>query len=90
MDIHVREAMLQKIQEDLVPPQTGDVLRWEVTVTYRSDHGAVLYTFSLEELADLGEVIERGPHWNTILDIRIERLIGPPDTRLTLETAVGL
>jgi hypothetical protein len=70
-------------QTENAPPRTGDILRWRVWVSYNTETMPAIYTFDLEELADLGEVIERGPHWDTIVDIRIVRIIEPAEV-LTL------
>jgi hypothetical protein len=42
--------------------------RWKAIVTY-IDNSVTEYDF--EEFADLGQRIERGPNWNTIVEISI-------------------
>jgi len=60
--------------------------RWKATATYRTDTGPVEVTHDLAELADLHSLIERGPHWDTIIDIKIVRADGV-DRSLTVEAA---
>lgn len=47
--------------------------RWKATVHYRTDSGIVDVTHDLEELADIDDVVERGPHWDTIVKVEIVR-----------------
>jgi len=47
--------------------------RWRATAVYRTDTGPVDVTHDIEELEDLHELIEAGPHWDTIEQIVITR-----------------
>lgn len=62
--------------------------RWLAMVTYRGDHGPNVVNHEIEELDDLADLIERGPHWDTIDSI----LIVKPDADkcLTVEAAAKL
>lgn len=45
--------------------------RWRAVVTYFSEDGNVDVEHFIEELADIHDVIERGPNWYAIKDIVI-------------------
>lgn len=45
--------------------------RWLVTVTYRTDNGPVAVDHAIEEIEDLQEIVERGPNFYAIEEIRI-------------------
>jgi hypothetical protein len=47
--------------------------RWMVQITYRSDNGVVIEEYDIEELDELEEIVESGPHWDAISDIVIIR-----------------
>lgn len=48
--------------------------RWAVIITYRSAvHGHLKHLEYVEELEEVAELVERGPHWDTIVDVRIAR-----------------
>lgn len=40
--------------------------RWSAVVHYRSDSGLVEVPHDIEELAELQDLVERGPDWNAI------------------------
>jgi hypothetical protein len=40
--------------------------RWLARVTYRGEKGPIEVDFCFEEIAELDDLIERGPDWNTI------------------------
>lgn len=64
-------------------------VRWVATVHYRSDSGLIDVTHDMLELEELQDLVERGPHWDTIDRIEIVRA----DSRnlaLTLEEAEKL
>lgn len=63
--------------------------RWKVTVYYRSDSGLLDVVYYLEEIADLHDRVEKGPHWDTISTIRVER-INRQHKGLTVEQACHL
>jgi hypothetical protein len=46
--------------------------RWRATISYSGDAGPYDVLHEFEELAELQEIVERGPDWNAILDIKIE------------------
>jgi hypothetical protein len=57
-------------------------LRWVAVVSYRSERGPIEVDHHFEELDELGALIERGPDWNTIIDIKITlnpHRVGYPD-----------
>lgn len=49
-------------------------MRWRATIQYRADDATVDVTSELEELRDLHQFVERGPHWDTIIKIEIVRI----------------
>lgn len=64
--------------------------RWKATVTYRTNNGPLDVEHSFEELFELHDLIERGPHWDTIERI-VVKLARPADARdLTIEVAETL
>ena len=65
-------------------------VRWQVTVQYRADHATVDVTHDLEEISDLHPLIERGPHWDTIVKIEIVRVNHVTGADLTVERAEKL
>lgn len=66
-------------------PLTGRA-RWRAVVTYRSAVGPVDVEHWLDELADLHDLVEAGPHWDCIEGIAVER-VNPISPGLSLETA---
>jgi hypothetical protein len=64
-------------------------LRWRATVTYRTDSGPLDVVHDLAEIAELHDLVEHGPHWDTIIEIRIVRVVGG-DGPLTIEEAEQL
>ena len=66
------------------------MVRWKATIFYRSEAaGLVDVTHYLDEMLDLDDVVESGPHWDTIERIEILR-IGGLIKDLTLEAAAKL
>lgn len=63
--------------------------RWQATVHYRTDSGIVDVVHGLEEIGDLQELVEIGPHWDTIERIEIVRALAVPSD-LTVEGAAKL
>ena len=59
--------------------------RWVVTVYYHTDDGLKAVVLNIEELHELHEIIESGPNWYSIRDIRIE-LADP--MRMTIEQSL--
>lgn len=57
------------------PRKTTPTARWGVTLFYQSAGDYLLReVHQIVELADLHDIVERGPHWDTIFRIEIERL----------------
>lgn len=65
------------------------IVRWIATVHYRTDTGIVDVQHDLEEIADLHDLIENGPHWDTIDHIHIVRS-DKTYAELTVEQAEAL
>lgn len=62
--------------------------RWTATITYRTEHGPVDVPHDIDEIEELHDLVEAGPHWDAIHDIRIIRQGAPRP--LTLEEAQKL
>ncbi len=41
--------------------------RWIVTLKYKTENGVVDIQHHIEELIDIDEIIERGPHFDTLI-----------------------
>jgi hypothetical protein len=58
-------------------------LRWLIEIDYRTENGNITVDHHVEELEDLHDVVERGPDWNTIEEIRVhlnpQRTLDPGD-----------
>lgn len=63
--------------------------RWKAVATYRSNTGPVDVCHDIEELEEIQELIERGPDWNALIDIRIT-LARPIYEGVTLEDAEAI
>ena len=63
------------------------MVRWNVDVTYASDAGDVDVRHHIEELEDLQRLVEAGPDWHCIKDIRIVLNRKDGDAVKTLEAA---
>jgi hypothetical protein len=66
-------------------PNTS-LARWHAAAYYRADAGLTAAEWDLNQIADLHNWIELGPHWDTIDRIEIRR-INHIDGPLTLEEA---
>lgn len=66
------------------------ILRWRATIHYRTDIGIVDTEHDIEELEDLQEIVERGPHWDTVAMIKIERINHSTSVDLTVEQSEKL
>lgn len=64
--------------------------RWAATVHYRADAGLIDVTHDLDEIEDLHDLVERGPHWDTIEQIVIVRAVAGEPLTLTIEEAEKL
>lgn len=58
--------------------------RWLATIHYRTDAGLVDVDHELDEVEELHDLIERGPHWDTIELVELRRAVA---SRLTVEQA---
>ena len=67
-----------------------DTVRWRAIVWYRTEGGLVDVEHFLEELEDLHDRVEAGPHFDTIENISIFRINHVDDERLTVEGATQL
>jgi hypothetical protein len=59
-------------------------LRWLVEIDYRTVNGSTTVDHHVEELEELHDVVEHGPDWNMIEEIRVhlnpQRTLHPGDT----------
>lgn len=62
--------------------------RWTATVIYRSEVGAVPVVHQIEELDEIGALVEAGPDWNCI--VRIEIVLADQSGAMTVEHAETL
>jgi hypothetical protein len=66
------------------------LIRWHAVVHYRTENGAIDVEHDLEELGELHDLIERGPHWDTIAWIEMLRVNHCTAADLTVKQAAGL
>lgn len=71
-----------------VPPP--DNARWAAVLRYRSEAVTVVMAFRIEEIGDLHEIVENGPHWDTVISIEITRINHNENPTLTIEAAAKL
>jgi hypothetical protein len=66
--------------------------RWHATVTYRTDDGPLEVEHDFEELRELHDLVELGPHWDTIIKIvvTLARRSDEEHPDLTVEQALKL
>lgn len=69
---------------------TTSSARWMAAITYRHDDRHEDVVMYLEELCDLHEVVEAGPHWDTISGINIVRVNHTDSSLLTVEQSEKL
>lgn len=63
--------------------------RWKAVIIYRSEHGNIDVEYFFDEIADLDDIIESGPHWDTLVRCVITR--GEVlEKGLTVEAAASL
>ena len=62
-------------------------MRWLATVNYRTDAGTVDVQHELKELADIHNLVEAGPHWDTVEKIEVVRINHCTGATLTVEQA---
>lgn len=61
--------------------------RWQVKIHYRTDRLTREEDRILDEIRDLHDLVERGPHWDTIEKIEIFRINHVTSKTLTVEQA---
>jgi hypothetical protein len=75
--------------ENMSAPTEDKPPRWIAQINYRFDNGIRGVLIGFEEFGDLGEVIEQGPHWDSVVSINVERLRDADET-MTVEKASSL
>lgn len=66
------------------------VKRWAVLIYYRTKDGESLILHELEELSDLHEIVEAGPHFDTIARINVFRINHIDSPNLAVEATEQL
>lgn len=66
------------------------MIRWTATVVYRTNNGPLPIIYDLEEIFQLHSLIENGPHWDTIEEIKIVRSPSKNKFLGTVEEALDL
>lgn len=64
--------------------------RWKATLFYRTEAGPIDIEQELVEVGDIHEIVERGPHWDTLIRIEIVRINHNESETLTVEQAEKL
>lgn len=59
--------------------------RWIATITYHTENGPKEVKHHIEEIEDLQDHVEIGPHWDSIIDIKIIRNPATLTEALTVE-----
>jgi hypothetical protein len=77
-------------QSALADDALSSSARWRAIAYYRGDVGPIDIEMFLDEIADLHDRIERGPHFLTIERIVIERINHVDSPTLTIEQASKL
>lgn len=75
--------------ENMPAPTEEKPPRWIANINYRFDEGVRGILIGFEEFSDLGEVIEQGPHWDSVVDITVQRLRDADET-MTVERATTM
>jgi len=74
-----------------VSRENFDGARWEAIIDYRKTNGSFLIeTWYMAELDMLGDIIEQGPHWDTVAGITVYRVNHNGNENLTIEQAEQL
>ena len=60
--------------------------RWLLTIIYRCETGPCVVDHDIEELEEIHGIVERGPDWNSILNISAE--LQDPDESVVLQAPV--
>jgi hypothetical protein len=66
------------------------LIRWHAVVHYRTENGVLDDEHDLEQLGELHDLVELGPHWDTIERIEVLRVNQCTATDLTVEQAAEL
>jgi hypothetical protein len=69
---------------------SSNLARWHAVVHYRTVAGTLDVEMYVEEIEDLHDRIEKGPHWDTVELIEIRRVNHTDSAKLTLEQAEDL
>ena len=64
--------------------------RWRAVIWYRTESGSTDVEHFLSEIEDLHDVVEAGPHFDTIEKIEVFRVFHSSDEMLTVEGAARL
>ena len=59
--------------------------RWNVTISWHTNSGWEADHYFIDELEELAEILEHGPDWNCLKDIRINYALKSDDGPKTLE-----
>lgn len=79
------------VRPDPVPAVIGEAKgRWHSVIVYRTDTGTVDVEHFYEEIGDLHDLVEHGPHWDTIVSITTTRINHVDAADLTVELAAQL
>jgi hypothetical protein len=73
-----------------LPNDSPPRIRWHAVTYYRTEKGTVPVEHDLEEVAELHDLIELGPHWDTIEKIEVFRINHITAEDLTVERARAL
>ncbi|MBU8873688.1 hypothetical protein KQ910_07925 [Reyranella sp. MMS21-HV4-11] len=68
----------------------SNLARWHAVAYYKTSAGTLDVEMYLEEIEDLHDRIERGPHWDTVQLIEIRRVNHIFSPELTLEQSADL
>jgi len=74
---------------DIIERPETRFARWKATIFYRTETGLCDVEHDIDELFELHDLVERGPHWDTIDLIEI-RMPSPSFEDLTVERAEGI
>jgi hypothetical protein len=64
--------------------------RWHAVISYRHDDGIVEEAHDMVEISELHDLVENGPHFDTIVDIKVLRVDHIDSADLTVEQAKKL
>lgn len=64
--------------------------RWKAIITYATENGPADVEHNFEEICDLHRLVERGPDWAAIIDIRVTLARNSHGRTITVEEAARL